>query len=244
VGAVVAGFAATLALNVINPDALIARTNLNRPRIDAAYLAGLSDDAVPTLVARIRTLPQPLRGELTAALLRRRPAGGWRSWTLSRSRAASALASLRAVRTRLIVFDTSVVDLTDQLADPVDVLFGTRLGGGTDIDQAVAYAQSLITRASDTIMVLITDLFEGGDQAGLAARIKSIIDSGVTLVILLALADDGAPSYDHALAATCASLGAPAFACTPDRFPDLLACAIRREDLAAWAVRQGLQVAG
>ncbi|HXL15889.1 MAG TPA: VWA domain-containing protein [Streptosporangiaceae bacterium] len=157
---------------------------------------------------------------------------------------AASLASLRAVHTRLIVFDTSVVDLTDQLADPVDVLFGTRLGGGTDINQAVAYAQSLITRASDTIMVLITDLFEGGDQAGLVARIKSIIDSGVTLVVLLALSDDGAASYDHALAATCASLGAPAFACTPDHFPDLLACAIRREDLATWAARQDLQVAG
>jgi hypothetical protein len=157
---------------------------------------------------------------------------------------AASLASLRAVSTRLIVFDTSVVDLTDQLADPVEVLFGTRLGGGTDINQAVAYGQSLITRACDTIMVLITDLFEGGDQASLVARIKSVIDSGVTLVVLLALSDDGAPSYDHALAATCAALGAPAFACTPDRFPELLARAIRREDLASWAVRQGLHVAG
>jgi Mg-chelatase subunit ChlD len=157
---------------------------------------------------------------------------------------AASLASLRAVHTRLIAFDTSVVDLTDQLADPVDVLFGTQLGGGTDINQAVTYAQSLITRASDTIMVLITDLFEGGDQAGLVARIKSIIDSGVTLVILLALSDDGTPSYDHALAATCAALGAPAFACTPGHFPDLLAAAIRREDLATWAARQNLQVAG
>jgi len=157
---------------------------------------------------------------------------------------AASLASLRAVQSRLIVFDTSVVDLTEQLADPVDVLFGTQLGGGTDINQAVAYAQSLITRASDTIVVLVTDLFEGGDQAGLVARIKSIIDSGVTLVILLALSDDGTPNYDHALAATCASLGAPAFACTPDHFPDLLACAIRRDDLATWAARQDVLVAG
>ena len=157
---------------------------------------------------------------------------------------AASLASLRAVSTRLIVFDTSVVDLTEQLADPVDVLFATQLGGGTDISQAVGYGQSLVTRASDTVMVLITDLFEGGDSDALVARIKSIVDSGVTLVVLLALSDDGAPSYDHDLAATCASLGAPAFACTPDRFPDLLASAIRREDLAAWAERHDLQVAG
>jgi Mg-chelatase subunit ChlD len=157
---------------------------------------------------------------------------------------AASLASLRAVSTRLVVFDTSVVDLTDQLADPVEVLFGTQLGGGTDINQAVAYGQSLITRAADTIMILITDLFEGGDQATLVARIKSIVDSGVTVVILLALSDDGTPSYDHGLAATCATLGVPAFACTPDRFPDLLASAIRREDLAAWASRHDLHVAG
>jgi Mg-chelatase subunit ChlD len=156
---------------------------------------------------------------------------------------AASLASLRAVSTRLIVFDTSVVDLTDRLADPVEVLFGTQLGGGTDINQAVAYGQSLVTRAADTIMILITDLFEGGDQASLVARIKSIADSGVTLVVLLALSDDGTPSYDHELAATCAALGVPTFACTPDRFPDLLASAIRREDLAAWAIRHDLHVA-
>ena len=157
---------------------------------------------------------------------------------------AASLASLRAVSTRLVVFDTSVVDLTERLADPVDVLFATQLGGGTDINQAVAYGQSLVTRACDTVMVLISDLFEGGDEQALVARIKSIVDSGVTLVVLLALSDDGAPSYDHDLAATCAALGAPAFACTPDRFPDLLASAIRREDLAAWAERHDLQVAG
>jgi hypothetical protein len=156
----------------------------------------------------------------------------------------AALASLRAVRTRLVVFDTSVVDLTEQLADPVDVLFATRLGGGTDINQAVGYGQSLVTRPADTVMVLISDLFEGGDQSALIARIRSIVDSGVTLVVLLALSDDGAPAYDHQLAATCAELGAPAFACTPDRFPDLLACAIRRQDLATWASRHGLYIAG
>jgi hypothetical protein len=87
VGALVAGFAATLALNVLNPDALIARTNLHRPHVDASYLAHLSDDAVPTLVAHWNELPRPVQ----AALERRRPARGWRSWTLSRSRARAAL---------------------------------------------------------------------------------------------------------------------------------------------------------
>ncbi|HSZ46741.1 MAG TPA: VWA domain-containing protein [Streptosporangiaceae bacterium] len=157
---------------------------------------------------------------------------------------AASLASLRAVRTRLVVFDTSVVDLTDQLADPVDVLFATQLGGGTDINRAVAYGQSLVTRPADTIMVLVSDLIEGGDQTELMHRLAAVVDSGVRLVVLLALSDDGAPSYDHELAAACAALGAPAFACTPDQFPDLLASAIRRENVAEWVTRNGLASAG
>lgn len=94
-GAVVAGFVATGALNVLSPDALIARTNLTRPHVDVAYLAGLSDDAVPTLVSRLPTLRDPaLRAELAARLARRRvPDGDWRSWNLSRSHARAALSS-------------------------------------------------------------------------------------------------------------------------------------------------------
>jgi Mg-chelatase subunit ChlD len=157
---------------------------------------------------------------------------------------AASLASLRAVSTRLVVFGTSVVDLTEHLTDPVEVLFATQLGGGTDINQAIGYAQSLVTRAADTVMVLITDLYEGGDRSELVARIRAIVESGVTLIVLLALSDDGAPGYDHELAATCASLGAPAFACTPGQFPDLLATAIRREDVSAWAARHDLPAGG
>ena len=74
----------------------------------------------------------------------------------------AVLASIRAVRTSLVVFDTAVVDLTEKLADPVEVLFGAQLGGGTDINQALAYCQTLITRPRDTVFVLISDLFEGG----------------------------------------------------------------------------------
>jgi uncharacterized protein (DUF58 family) len=156
---------------------------------------------------------------------------------------AASLASLRAVRTRLVVFDTSVVDLTDQLADPIDVLFATQLGGGTDINGAVSYGQSLVTRPTDTIMVLVSDLFEGGDEEALLRRLGALIGSGVRLIVLLALSDDGTPSYDHQLAAACARLGAPAFACTPDLFPELLASAIRRADLADFITKNGLTAA-
>jgi hypothetical protein len=95
VGALVAGFAATLALNVLNPDALIARVDVSRAHVDVAYLAGLGDDAVPTLVARLDSLPPPLRERLRAALAARSPEPGWRSWTVSRSRAEPALARIR-----------------------------------------------------------------------------------------------------------------------------------------------------
>jgi Mg-chelatase subunit ChlD len=150
---------------------------------------------------------------------------------------AASLASLRAVRTQLVVFDTSVVDLTGQLADPVEVLFSTQLGGGTDINQAVAFGQSLVTRPTDTIMVLVSDLIEGGDQSALLRRLAALVESGVRLIVLLALSDDGAPAYSHELAAACATLGAPAFACTPDQFPDLLATAIRQGDVGTWVAR-------
>jgi len=157
---------------------------------------------------------------------------------------AASLASLRAVSTKLVVFDTSVVDLTDQLADPVDVLFATQLGGGTDINSAVGYAQTLVTRPTDTIMVLVSDLFEGGDETALLRRLATLTGSGVRLIVLLALSDDGAPSYDHQLAAACAGLGVPAFACTPDLFPELLASVIRREDLSGFVSRHDLTAAG
>ena len=152
----------------------------------------------------------------------------------------AVLASMRSLRTSLVVFDTAVVDLTGKLSDPVDVLFGTQLGGGTDINRAIAYCQGLITRPRDSIFVLISDLYEGGRRDEMLARMASLAASGVTVVALLALSDEGAPSYDHEHAAALADLGIPAFACTPDAFPDLLALAIGGGDITAWAHRENL----
>jgi hypothetical protein len=152
----------------------------------------------------------------------------------------AVLASIRALKTSLVVFDTAVVDLTGKLSDPVDILFGVQLGGGTDINQAIGYSQTLITRPRDTIFVLISDLFEGGVQAEMLARMAALKSAGVQVVVLLALSDDGAPGYDKDNAAALAELGVPAFACTPDAFPDLLATAIDGGDVAAWAHRHDL----
>ncbi len=147
----------------------------------------------------------------------------------------AVLASMRSLKTSMVVFDTAVVDLTDQLSDPVDVLFGTQLGGGTDINRAIAYSQQLITRPADTLFVLISDLYEGGIRAEMLRRIAAMRESGVQVLVLLALSDDGAPAYDHENAAALAGLGVPAFACTPDKFPDLLAVALDRGDVRTWA---------
>ncbi|HEX2356307.1 MAG TPA: VWA domain-containing protein [Micromonosporaceae bacterium] len=144
---------------------------------------------------------------------------------------SAVLASLRTLRTSLVVFDTAVADLTDRLADPVDVLFGTQLGGGTDINRALAYGESLITRPRETIVVLISDLYEGGVREEMLRRVSAMAASGVQVIVLLALSDEGAPDYDKDNAAALAALGVPAFACTPDLFPELMAAAIERRDL-------------
>ncbi|EHN76292.1 hypothetical protein SMCF_4223 [Streptomyces coelicoflavus ZG0656] len=143
----------------------------------------------------------------------------------------AVLASMRAIDTRLVVFDTTVVDLTDQLEDPVDVLFGTRLGGGTDINRALAYCQSRITRPAETVVVLISDLYEGGIRDEMLKRVAAMKSAGVEFVTLLALSDEGTPAYDREHAASLAALGAPAFACTPDLFPEVMAAALERRPL-------------
>jgi len=156
----------------------------------------------------------------------------------------AVLASLPAVSTRFVVFDTAVVDLTDTLDDPVELLFGTQLGGGTDINRALAYCESLVRRPSETILVLISDLYEGGVREELLKRAASLAASGVRVVALLALSDQGSPAFDHANAAALAELGIPAFACTPDLFPDLMAAAITRQDLGQWASLRGIATGG
>lgn len=153
----------------------------------------------------------------------------------------AVMASLPAVSTRLVVFDTAVVDLTDKLDDPVDVLFGVQLGGGTDINGAVGYCQGLIGEPRHSILVLISDLYEGGVESGLLRRAHELVEAGVQFITLLALSDEGAPAYDAELAAKLAALGVPSFACTPDAFPQLMAAAIRRDDVAAWAATQGFR---
>ena len=155
---------------------------------------------------------------------------------------AAVMASLPVVKTKLVCFDTVVLDLTEELSDPVEVLFGVQLGGGTDINQAVAYCADRIERPSKAHLVLISDLYEGGNAEEMVARIARLIGLGVNVIVLLALSDDGRPAYNPELAARIAALGAPVFACTPDQFPSLMAAALRRQDLHAWAATEDIKL--
>ncbi|HEX2535485.1 MAG TPA: VWA domain-containing protein [Chitinophagaceae bacterium] len=152
----------------------------------------------------------------------------------------SVMASIPAIKTKMVVFDTAVVDLTEELTDPVELLFGVQLGGGTDIHAALTYCKGIVTRPADTVLVLITDLYEGGNAAEMRKRAAEFIAAGVQLVVLLALNDEGAPSYDHGNAQFLADLGVPVFACTPDKFPDLMAAAISKQDVGLWAAKEDL----
>ena len=145
---------------------------------------------------------------------------------------AAIFASIEVLRTRLLFFDTEVVDVTDMLTDPVDVLFASQLGGGTDINRAVAYAQArFIERPDKTLFILVSDLYEGGDRGALLARMAQLVESRVKVVSLLALSDSGKPAFDHEIASALGRLGVPCFGCTPKMLPALIERVMKGQDL-------------
>jgi hypothetical protein len=141
------------------------------------------------------------------------------------------LASMSAVKTRIVAFDTKVVDLTEKCEDPVDLLFGFQLGGGTDIRQSVVYCRRLIENPKKTLFFLISDLAEGGNRAGLVKTLEEMKADGVAVVCLLAIADGGKPYYDAQMAEKIAALGIPCFACSPERLPELLEKAMKGQTI-------------
>ena len=192
------------------------------------------------LIADVRIGHSRQRSSLAEVILCVDQSGSMASSVVYSSIFAAVLASLPALHTQLVVFDTAVVDLTHLLEDPVEVLFGTQLGGGTDIAAALGYCQGLLTRPAETVLVLISDLFEGGDREMMLGRAAALVAAGVQVVALLALSDDGSPAYDPENAAQLAAMGIPVFGCTPDQFPDLMAAALQRQDLSLWAASRGI----
>jgi len=150
----------------------------------------------------------------------------------------SIFASMPALDTRIVAFDTDVVDLTEVCKnDPVDMLFGVQLGGGTDINKSVKYCSQFIREPKKTMFILISDLYEGGVEAGLLRQLEEMRESGVKALVLLALSDSGTPQYDEALGKKIAALGIPSFACSPDKLPELVEGALKGFDLTGLAER-------
>lgn len=153
---------------------------------------------------------------------------------------AAIFASLDVVRTRLVFFDTEVVDATPLLTDPVELIFSSQLGGGTDIQRAVAYVQDrFIERPERTLFVLVTDLFEGGDRGPLLSRLRQLADARVKTLVLLALTDQGKPSYDHGTAQQIGALGIPCFGCTPRLLVRVVERVMKGQDLAPLLAAEG-----
>ena len=153
---------------------------------------------------------------------------------------AAVLASMPALKTQMIVFDTAVADLTKDLQDPVDLLFGAQLGGGTDINKALTYVGQLIENPSDTILILISDLYEGGNASDMIKRAARLKASGIQFICLLALDDEGVPAYDKTMAEKFSALDIPVFGCTPEIFPDLMASAIKKEDISKFLAKHNI----
>ena len=145
------------------------------------------------------------------------------------------LASMSALKTRIVAFDTEVVDLTEKMEDPVDLLFGFQLGGGTDINKSIAYCSRDIENPKKTLFFLVSDLMEGGNRAGMLRRLQEMKESQVTVVCLLAIADGGKPYYDAQMAGRISALGIPCFACNPQKLPQLLERALKGQELAEFA---------
>lgn len=150
---------------------------------------------------------------------------------------AAVMASISSIKTSLVFFDTEVVDLTEQLADPVDVIFGTQLGGGTDGAKGLAYCETLVSKPADTVLIYISDLYDSEPEQ-IARRLNAFKEAGVTVVCLLALDDSGVPASNQDLAAQLAAIGIPTFGCTPDAFPELIGLAITKGDVGNWSEQQ------
>ncbi len=140
---------------------------------------------------------------------------------------AACLWGLPSTKTHLCIFDTEVVDLTPRVTDPVEILMKVQLGGGTDIGKAVSYGASLVENPRRTIVVLITDFYEGGSPNILVSRVKSLCDQGCIVLGLAALDDQANPAYDKDMARRLVSVGAEVGAMTPAQLVAFIAEKVR-----------------
>jgi Mg-chelatase subunit ChlD len=140
---------------------------------------------------------------------------------------AACLWNLPGMRTRLVAFDTEVVDLTANVADPVELLMKVQLGGGTDIARAVGYAQFLIANPARSVVVLVSDFYEGASEAELVRRVKALVAGGTRVLGLAALDNKADPAFDRSMAERLVAAGAQVGAMTPGQLAAWLAEALQ-----------------
>ena len=136
---------------------------------------------------------------------------------------AAILCGLPGVTVKMVLFDTSIIDVSDQLADPLETLLSVQLGGGTNIGRAVTYCEQYITDPERTVFALITDFAEGARPRALFAALARMAEARVRMVGLTALDDLGTPFFDARIAQRAADIGMHVGAMTPDRFAGWLA---------------------
>lgn len=147
------------------------------------------------------------------------------------------LASMPAVETHVVAFNhDEVVDLTEHCSDPVDLLFGVQLGGAEDYWKATSYCERFMHTPAKTLYILLADLHDTSpNEKRFVSKMEFLLASGIKAVTLLAISDQGQPSYNADLAGRLAKLGMPCFGCIPDRLPDLLAAVLKGADLRQFA---------
>lgn len=147
------------------------------------------------------------------------------------------LASMPAVETHVVAFNhEDVVDLTEHCADPVDLLFGVQLGGAEDYWKATCFCERFMHTPAKTLYILLADLYDTSpNESRFVKRMEFLLESGLKAVTLLAISDQGQPSYNENLAGKLTKLGMPCFGCTPDHLPDLLAAVLKGADLSKFA---------
>lgn len=136
---------------------------------------------------------------------------------------AACLWGLPGMKTHLVAFDTNVVDLTQDVTDPVELLMKVQLGGGTDIAKAVQYGAQLIEAPRRAIVVLITDFYEGGSPSALLGTARALVAQGSKVLGLAALDDQAVPAYDRELAQKLVDVGCEVGAMTPGQLAESIA---------------------
>lgn len=198
--------------------------NLDWRRTIADNLAHVDPETGKMLVEQVRFTARQRRRNLDwQVIILVDQSGSMAGSVLHSAVSAAILAGLPGISVRLVLFDTALADLSHLAGDPVEVLLTSQLGGGTDIAQAVTYAEKMISQPTRTVVALISDFDEGGSVSALLTTTKRLAGSGVRLLGLASLSDEGDPWYNRQIAAQLAAAGMEIAAMTPDRFAEWLA---------------------